>query len=56
MKSLPLSQTHPELSLEADGWNEAWHKYDAAKVSWGDANVAIIKNWDPSTVLSGRNK
>jgi hypothetical protein len=37
------------LEIDRDGWNEAWHKYDAAKVAWGAANVAIINNWDPWT-------
>ena len=35
------------LEFDRDGWNDSWNSYDAAKVAWGDANVAIIKNWDP---------
>ena len=37
------------LEFDRDGWNDSWNSYDAAKVAWGDANVAIIKNWDPWT-------
>jgi hypothetical protein len=37
------------LEFDREGWNNAYNDYDNAKVAWGDANVAIIKNWDPWT-------
>ena len=37
------------LEFDREGWNNAYNDYDNAKVAWGDANVAIIKNWNPST-------
>jgi len=37
------------LEFDREGWNNAYNDYDNAKVAWGDANVAIIENWDPWT-------
>jgi len=37
------------LDFDREAWNSAYITYDEAKVAWGDANVAIIKDWDPWT-------
>jgi hypothetical protein len=35
------------LDFDREAWNSAYITYDEAKVAWGDANVAIIRDWDP---------
>lgn len=35
------------LEFDREGWDSAYINYDEAKVAWGDANIAIIENWDP---------
>jgi hypothetical protein len=38
------------LDFDREAWNSAYISYDEAKVAWGDANVAVINDWDPWAV------